>query len=206
MSKRKVFCPYCNRKIKIYFSIPKRKFCVICKKYGHNKESCLVDEDWWVNQLTKMPKIFNLSSKSSKKYRGIYILHIPFSLIKHGYIVGKNYIEKYTDEYGKILDEYWEVKNNDHDFKEYIDLVLDKKIVLNSDEYSNYRYLLSVINLINNPRIFYFILKYFPNILEQKIRVFGPSYSSMYNGESFTAKLIDFLKNKKCHQIYDDNN
>ena len=208
MSKKNknAFCTFCKKKRK------RRKYCVNCKKYGHNKETCLLDEDWWVNQLNDkkkkedIPKKFTLSSKSSIKYDGIYILHIPFSLIKHEYIVGKNYIEEYTDEYGNILDEYWKVKNKDHEFKEYIDLVLDKKIVLNSDEYSNYRYLLSVINLINNPRIFYFILKYFPNILEQKIRVFGNTYSSMYNGQSFTTKLIDFLKNKKCHQIYDDNN
>ena len=172
------FCDKCKKKRKT------RKYCVNCKKRGHHTNECLLDKKLWIKEkkdeknTDDIPKIFNLSSKSSIKYGGIYILHIPFSLIKHGYIVEPK--------------------------KEYIDLVLDKKIVLNSDEYSNYRYLLSVINLINNPRIFYFILKYFPNILEQKIRVFGPSYTSMYNGESFTAKLIDFLKNRKCHQMYDE--
>ena len=207
MSKKNknAFCTFCKKKRK------RRKYCVNCKKYGHNKETCLVDEDWWVNQLNDkkkkedIPKKFTLSSSSSKKYGGTY--YIPYSLIEYGYIVGDDYIEEYTDEYGNILDEYWKVKKNDPGFKEYFYLVLDKNLVLlNKEDEYNYRYLLSVINLINNPRIFYFILKYFPNILEQKIRVFGNTYSSMYNGETFNTKLIDFLKNKKCHQIYDDNN
>jgi hypothetical protein len=188
-----------------------QKRCYKCRKIGHHKKRCLVNENWWEKQLNDkkntddIPNIFNLSSKSSIKYDGIYILHIPFSLIKHEYIVGKNYIEEYTDEYGNILDEYWNVKNNDPKFKEYFNLVLDKNLVLlNKEDEYNYRYLLSVINLINNPRIFYFILKYFPNILEQKIRVFGNTYSSMYNGETFNTKLIDFLKNKKCYHMYDN--
>ena len=85
----------------------------------------------------------------------------------------------------------------DDDDGKYHQFILD----IADDSYDD-RYLLSVVRLINNPRIMYFVLKYYPNILDQKIHI-RSTWKDRYSDD---ALLIQFVTNKKCCRMYDEYN
>jgi len=160
--------------------------CYNCRIIGHNSNKCIIKKKWWEKQKkdekTKIPK---KTKTPSLKDDGYYIWDYMIS----PYIDGKKIVSSYSCDWIYGIMDF--IGSRDDDGK-YYQLILN----IEDDSYDD-RYLSSVVRLINNPRIMYFILKYFPNILEQKIYI-RSSWKDRYSDE---ALLVQFVTNKnviKC--------
>lgn len=210
----------CNSEVRLqYFKLlimtNKRKrnaFCVHCKNYGHTKKECCQHKNFWEAQLIylnrpvyldSLPRHFVFSLQAS--IPNIFI--VPNSYYVNGqessYYIWDHIItpdinkmrDKLSSSYEWIYSIMSFVGARDDNGK-YYQLILD----IANDSYDD-RYLLSVIRLINNPRIMYFILKYFPFILQQKIHV-RSSWKDRYSDD---ALLLQFVTNKKCYKMMYNN-
>jgi hypothetical protein len=187
------------------------KYCNICEKDGHDIETCLDNEKWWLKEkkylnrpvyLDSLPRHFVFSLQESipnifivpntyyvnNQQRSYYI----WDYTTTPYIGGKKMV---PSSYEWVYCIMGFVGSRDNDGK-YYQLILD----IEDDTYYD-RYLLSVVRLINNPRIMYFILNYFPFILQQKILI-RSSWKDRYSDD---ALLLQFVTNKKCYKMMYNN-
>ena len=181
-----------KRRSKLNYYQQKQR-CNYCLQNRHRRKTeCLVNERWWKKQIDektpeKIPKKFSIPTL---KDDGYYIWDrciIPYD--KNDQSFDPNLWNRNSYRLIYCIMDF--VGGIDDDGK-YHQFILD----IADDSYDD-RYLLSVVRLINNPRIMYFVLKYYPNILDQKIHI-----RSTWKD----ALLIQFVTNKKCCRMYDEYN
>ena len=127
--------------------------CYKCRKNGHYKKACLVNRQWWEKHQDKksseFPKKFIIPTLKDDGYYVWDKCIIPYDKKDQSYDPN---LWNRNDSYGIIyciMDFVGGIDDNDG---KYHQLILD----IADDSYDD-RYLLSVVRLINNPQIMYFV-------------------------------------------------